>query len=48
MGGGGGGVTPAFVFLQLYHNMSTYPITPPVPGKATAQSDTALFIYQNH
>ncbi|KAM3956957.1 LOW QUALITY PROTEIN: TSC complex subunit tuberin [Aphomia sociella] len=30
----GGGVTPSFVFLQLYHNMSTYPITPPVPGEA--------------
>ncbi|VVC95472.1 unnamed protein product [Leptidea sinapis] len=27
-----GGVAPSFVFLQLYHNMSTYPISPPVPG----------------
>ncbi|XP_047024247.1 tuberin isoform X12 [Helicoverpa zea] len=33
VGAGGGGVTPSFVFLQLYHNMSTYPITPPVPGE---------------
>ncbi|XP_050670637.1 tuberin [Leptidea sinapis] len=29
-----GGVAPSFVFLQLYHNMSTYPISPPVPGEA--------------
>ncbi|KAJ0176953.1 hypothetical protein K1T71_006962 [Dendrolimus kikuchii] len=35
-GAGGGGVTPSFVFLQLYHNMSTYPITPPVPGETPA------------
>ncbi|XP_068632224.1 tuberin isoform X2 [Battus philenor] len=30
----GGGMAPSFVFLQLYHNMSTYPISPPVPGEA--------------
>ncbi|KAI5634861.1 rap/ran-GAP domain-containing protein [Phthorimaea operculella] len=35
-GAGGAGLTPAFVFLQLYHNMSTYPMTPPVPGAAPA------------
>lgn len=34
VGSGGGGVTPSFVFLQLYHNMSTFPITPSVPGEA--------------
>ncbi|XP_037872619.1 tuberin isoform X4 [Bombyx mori] len=33
-GASGGGLTPSFVFLQLYHNMSTYPITPPVPGES--------------
>ncbi|XP_034830671.1 tuberin isoform X1 [Maniola hyperantus] len=33
---GGGGVSPSFVFLQLYHNMSTYPISPSVPGEAPA------------
>ncbi|XP_072932345.1 tuberin [Epargyreus clarus] len=33
---GGGGVSPSFAFLQLYHNMSTYPISPPVPGEAPA------------
>lgn len=38
-GAGGGGVTPSFVFLQLYHNMSTYPITPPVPGEAPGALD---------
>ncbi|XP_050345803.1 tuberin isoform X7 [Nymphalis io] len=32
-GGAGGGVSPSFVFLQLYHNMSTYPISPTVPGE---------------
>ncbi|KPJ02526.1 Tuberin [Papilio xuthus] len=31
-----GGVAPSFVFLQLYHNMSTHPISPPVPGEAAA------------
>lgn len=31
-GGGAGGVSPSFVFLQLYHNMSTFPISPCVPG----------------
>ncbi|XP_046959991.1 tuberin isoform X8 [Vanessa cardui] len=31
--GAGGGVSPSFVFLQLYHNMSTYPISPTVPGE---------------
>ncbi|CAG5031361.1 unnamed protein product [Parnassius apollo] len=30
----GGGMAPSFMFLQLYHNMSTYPISPPVPGEA--------------
>lgn len=35
VGAGGGGISPGFVFLQLYHNMSTYPITPPVPGMYT-------------
>ncbi|CAK1546878.1 unnamed protein product [Leptosia nina] len=30
----GGGVSPSFVFLQLYHNMSTYPLSPHVPGEA--------------
>ncbi|KPJ18292.1 Tuberin [Papilio machaon] len=29
-----GGVAPSFVFLQLYHNMSTHPISPPVPVRA--------------
>lgn len=36
--GAGGGVSPSFVFLQLYHNMSTYPITPPVPGTCLTTS----------
>ncbi|CAG4992292.1 unnamed protein product [Colias eurytheme] len=36
-GGAGGGVSPSFVFLQLYHNMSTYPISPPVPGEVPTQ-----------
>ncbi|XP_061712821.1 tuberin [Cydia pomonella] len=41
-GGAGGGVTPSFVLLQLYHKMSTYPITPPVPGEApSAQNPLA-------
>ncbi|CAH2238615.1 jg1421 [Pararge aegeria aegeria] len=31
-----GGVSPSFVFLQLYHNMSTFPISPSVPGEAPA------------
>lgn len=38
-GAGGGGVTPSFVFLQLYHNMSTYPLSPPVPGEAPGALD---------
>ncbi|XP_063361788.1 tuberin [Cydia amplana] len=40
--GSGGGVTPSFVLLQLYHKMSTYPITPPVPGEVpSAQNPLA-------
>ncbi|XP_063618716.1 tuberin [Cydia splendana] len=40
--GAGGGVTPSFVLLQLYHKMSTYPITPPVPGEVpSAQNPLA-------
>ncbi|CAF4953558.1 unnamed protein product [Pieris macdunnoughi] len=29
-----GSVSPSFVFLQLYHNMSTRPLSPAVPGEA--------------
>ncbi|CAH0719708.1 unnamed protein product, partial [Brenthis ino] len=44
-GGGaaaGGGVAPSFVFLQLYHNMSTFPISPTVPGEAPASLSPPL------
>ncbi|XP_041978118.1 tuberin isoform X2 [Aricia agestis] len=33
-GGAGGGLAPSFVFLQLYHNMSTAPCAPHVAGAA--------------
>ncbi|XP_053607543.1 tuberin isoform X2 [Plodia interpunctella] len=33
MGLGGGGMTPSFLFLQLYHNLKSYPLTGAVPGE---------------